>query len=33
LPPAAPNLLCEVKCDGPAFTPLIGTVIIIIKRP
>lgn len=33
LPPAAPNLLCEVKCDGPAYTPLIGTVIIIIKRP
>jgi hypothetical protein len=33
LPPVAPNLLCEVKCDGPAYTPLIGTVIIIIKRP
>jgi TolB-like protein len=34
LPPTDPNRLCEgAACDGPARVTLVGTVIIIIKRP
>jgi TolB-like protein len=34
LPPTDPNRICEgAACDGPARVTLVGTVIIIIKRP
>lgn len=34
LPPSDPNRICEgAACDGPARVTLVGTVIIIIKRP
>ncbi|HEX9486661.1 MAG TPA: hypothetical protein VF976_06320, partial [Gemmatimonadales bacterium] len=34
LPPTDPNRLCEgAACDGPARVSLVGTVIIILKRP
>jgi TolB-like protein len=34
LPPTDPSRLCEgAACDGPARVTLVGTVIIIIKRP
>jgi len=34
LPPTDPNRLCEgATCDGPARAILVGTLIIILKRP
>jgi TolB-like protein len=34
LPPTDPNRICEgAACDGPARVTLVGTVVIIIKRP
>jgi hypothetical protein len=34
LPPTDPNRLCEgATCDGPARAVLVGTLIIILKRP
>jgi tetratricopeptide (TPR) repeat protein len=32
-PPTDPGRICEGTCDGPARATLIGTLIIIIKRP
>src|SRR2546426_216761 len=34
LPPTDPNRICEgASCDGPARAALVGTIIIIIRRP